>query len=203
MNESKQSLMIECFLTFLMVIFVGVTWTKSCGINIKLIFIVFIIYCAAFRLPLKFMEIKLLQATGRDNNIVTMFQVLSEIMQTAWMIYIFVQFYGQDHKCTEEPLLYWPTLILVIYGFYVLFKACLLTCVIVICVPVFCIMMRRANRPQWQGASNNLLNNLVRGRFDPRAYGNEESCPICLGEYTQDCEIVKQRNYINTESNKQ
>jgi len=45
-------------------------------------------------------------------------------------------------------------------------------------------------RPNWQGANNRVLTNLVRTRFTPANYNQDEACSICLEEFKTDDEVI-------------
>lgn len=45
-------------------------------------------------------------------------------------------------------------------------------------------------RPNWQGANNQILNRLVRTRFTPANYNQDEACSVCLEEFKADDEVI-------------
>lgn len=45
-------------------------------------------------------------------------------------------------------------------------------------------------QPQWQGANNQLLNRLVRTRFNAANYNQEEACSICLEDFKEEDEVI-------------
>lgn len=112
---------------------------------------------------------------------------LSKVFLTVWMIYSMVHYFDiPDDKCTQ----YWPMFLYLAYGFYVLLQSfALFVWITIICVIIwFC--RHHLQQPNWQGANNRVLNNLVRTRFTPANYNENEACSICLEEFKEDEEVI-------------
>lgn len=65
-----------------------------------------------------------------------------------------------------------------------------MSCFLSILLIFLCIFARRLGRPNWRGANNTILGDLVRNRFNPANYNQDEACSICLEDFKEDDEII-------------
>ena len=150
-------------------------------------FTLFVIYCFSVRLPISICQIVILKKYKKESKVAMGFAALSEVIQFGLSIYGIIEF-SKINDCFYNI----PTMFFTVYTCMMLLKGGLL--LILICVILPCMIAaarrQRANEPGQNPLQNNMLNNLVHERFSPQDFTNQESCSICMVNFTQDDEII-------------
>lgn len=69
-------------------------------------------------------------------------------------------------------------------------KCCCYSTCACIMAPILIYSVRRAQRPNWMPAPPNFIQNLVKQKFDPSRNTAQETCSICLIDFTEQDEII-------------
>ncbi|CAI2377910.1 unnamed protein product [Moneuplotes crassus] len=150
--------------------------------------VVFCIYLIGFKLPINGIKSYTLRRYQKESIAGLGCGVISKIFLTGWMIYSYINFFniGDEDTCRS----YWYIYLYLAYGFYVFLQACIFVCTFSIIMVFLCIYARRINRPNWNGANNQILDRLIRTRFTPANYNQNEACSVCLEEFKEEDEII-------------
>lgn len=86
---------------------------------------------------------------------------------TGWLIYGNILYYKDMQQCANG--LKFIMFIMILFGYLSMAECCLSGCLIVVVVPLYFIMLRRHQRPNWMPAPPNFIKNLVKTKFNPEA----------------------------------
>lgn len=150
--------------------------------------VVFIIYLVGFKIPINALKSYTLRKYQKESYAGLGCGVISKMFLTGWMIYSYVNFFNIEDRETCQN--YWPMYLFLAYGFYVFPQAWIFVCTFSIIMVFLWIYARRMNRPNWNGANNQILNRLVRTRFTPENYNQNEAWSVCLEEFKPEDEII-------------
>ena len=164
---------------------------KSCEIDVNFLYFIMLLYIVIMRIPVSLMTLHTLKAFHKDSLALILFNTLSEMFQAAWMLYSVILFFSRDNSCENTPSLFWPYLVLITYGFYVMTKVAVITIIVIIVLPmVCCVVIRQRRHNRWAPATKKLLQNLGRVKFSKAKNRNETTCAICMEEFSEEDQIT-------------
>ena len=166
----------------------GIENSNKWVVENKKLLLVFVAYLGGFKIPINILKSYTLRNFHKESIAGLGCGVISKAFLTGWMLYSYISYFNIDDQDTCRD--YWPMYLYLAYGFYIFLQAWIFVCASSIILIFLCIYARRLNRPNWNGANNQLLNRLVRTRYTPANYNNDEACSVWLDEFKEEDEII-------------
>jgi hypothetical protein len=157
-------------------IFLAIDYDHNCMSQNRKQVGVFVAYLVIFKIPVNVIKSYTLRKYHKESISGIVCGTIAKVFLTAWMIYSYVNFFNM--KDTNVCKNYWPIFLYLAYGFYVFLQACIFACFAAVISVFCCFFYRRMMRPNWTGANNQILNRLVRTRFTPENYNEDEACSV-------------------------
>ena len=137
---------------------------------------------------------------GRENLWLLLVMVIILSVNTGWYIYGNIIYYRDWETCSmisdvhpigQNPGLTSALRFMIFIGYITFCKCFFVTCCVAIGLPCLCYHMRQANRPEWTGATPDVLKRLAKTKFEADPEAGPVECAVCLSEFEPNEEVIK------------
>ena len=152
----------------------------------------------AFNIIFCIIYFKNVQRYRRESIKLMLFNCFLNVLHTGWLIYGNVIWYKNNGECSTQFAAYdkaqksssgenliWLMLAQVVIGYYPMLKCCSISTLIICFGPSLWRSLSRGNRADanWVPTSTNILQKMVKNKFNPEEHPENTECIVCLLEY--------------------
>lgn len=148
-----------------------------------------------------------LKKNKKENLFLLGARFLNLVVISGWLVYGNVLYFNKSTEGSCMSGLRLGLFIMLLVGYIEMMKCFCLTIFLCILIPVIFFAVRRSQRPNWMPAAPQFIQQLYNTKFNPAANQAQETCPICMVDFTETDDIIPlpcdEKHYFHPECIKQ